>query len=31
MNWFEYVIKFYILYKKAMANHVYITRNNLDV
>ena len=31
MNWFDYAIKFYIIYKKAMANHVYTTVNNLDV
>ena len=28
---FEYAIKFYIIYKKAMANHVYTAINNLDV
>ena len=31
MNWFDYAIKFLIIYKKVMANHVYTTRNNLDV
>jgi hypothetical protein len=31
MNWFDYAIKFYIIYKKAMAKHVYITRNNSGV
>jgi hypothetical protein len=31
MNWFDYAIKFLIIYKKTMAKHVYTTVNNSDI
>jgi hypothetical protein len=31
MTWFDYAIKFYIIYKKVMMNHIYTTVNNLGV